>query len=600
MSDGETNCFRDETMVLPENQVCHLFEQGNISVSLEIPYDLFAENSEVDHMFDKMPEKCSKVDSLDNISVGSNIDTFDDMGGRPIFSVPSMYDQMVSDPNISNNPTKDKALGFPNKPLSELSQYDNDQSGREGGHNIRTISCETPPPQEYPTNLLLSAFSAHNDHSMNTFSMHEVVDDAKLMEAITATKYRNMVVVGEEYDDYELLDDLGLFAMDEGTIKYFSISTTSLFDNNLRSSSVIGCGHKIARSLINARLAWLTVGMVVHSVHRHKLQDSKLVHYGKNSEMLELMADSESEHNNVHRDFYILTYILAPNASNNNLHLLDVHTCPVLALNNSKGGGQFGGELLRTFRHLLNKYKVFDLGDEAPNSVLRRLYLNIERLKGNGGRFSAEIEERMRIIIASEDGTTGWLLGVVCDLTLSQQPPIATVPLETGKENLFLENWFPITDVVGLHLNFNLDSGICCRDIRHFRCVMILVKVGQVITEEIRVIPISLLLLEDSIELHFVSDHFLWLLLLDGVVLSNFTLETLQQVEIATLQIIEKVVDRFHDLNLEDKVLNWDGGIVMNQVQPNVDTNVIQVVIGLTRVIGLRTSNRARLIWDPG
>ncbi|KAH0685954.1 hypothetical protein KY285_016503 [Solanum tuberosum] len=407
--------------------------------------------------------------------------------------------------------------------------YDNDQSSREGGQNIRTISYETPPPQEYPTNLLLFAFGAHNDHSMNTVFMHEVVDDAKLMEAITAAKYRNMVVVGEKYNDCELLDDLGLFAIDEGTIKYFRISTTSLFNNNLRSSSVIGCGHK------NARLARLTVGMVVHSTHRHKSQDSKLVHNGKNSEMLELMADSESEHNNILRNFYILTYILAPNASNNNLHLLDIHTCPVLALNNSKGGGQFGGEFLRTFSHLLNKYKVFNLGDETLDSVLRRLYLNIERLKGNGGRFSAEIEERMRIIVASEDGTSGWLLRVVCDLTLSQQPPIATVPLETGKENLFLENWFSITDVVGLHLNFNLDSGICCRDIRHFRCVMIPVKVGEVITEEIKVMPISLLLLEHSIELHFASDHFLWLLLLDGGVLSNFTLETLQQVEIATL-----------------------------------------------------------------
>ncbi|WMV52474.1 hypothetical protein MTR67_045859 [Solanum verrucosum] len=52
-------------------------------------------------------------------------------------------------------------------------------------------------------------------------------------------------------------------------------------------------------------------------------------------------------------------------------------------------------------------------------------------------------------------------------------------------------------------------------------------------------------------------------------------------------------------LNLEDKVLIDEGSIVMNQVQPNVATNVIQVVIGLTRAIGPRTSNRARLIWDP-
>ena len=45
-------------------------------------------------------------------------------------------------------------------------------------------------------------------------------------------------------------------------------------------------------------------------------------------------------------------------------------------------------------------------------------------------------------------------------------------------------------------------------------------------------------------------------------------------------------------LNLEDKVLIDEGSIIMNQVQPNVDTNVIQVVIALTRAIGPRTSNR--------
>lgn len=73
------------------------------------------------------------------------------------------------------------------------------------------------------------------------------------------------------------------------------------------------------------------------------------------------MADSESEHNNIHRDFYIPTYILAPNASSNSLRLPDVPTCPVLVFVNSKSGGQLGGELLRTFRHLLNKYQVLKL-----------------------------------------------------------------------------------------------------------------------------------------------------------------------------------------------------------------------------------------------
>ncbi|KAG5572095.1 hypothetical protein H5410_061861 [Solanum commersonii] len=59
----------------------------------------------------------------------------------------------------------------------------------------------------------------------------------------------------------------------------------------------------------------------------------------------------------------------------------------------------------------------------------------------------------MRIIVAGVDGTASWLLGVVCDLTLSQQPPIATIPLETVKENMFLENWFSITDALNVDTN---------------------------------------------------------------------------------------------------------------------------------------------------
>ncbi|KAK4368514.1 hypothetical protein RND71_012306 [Anisodus tanguticus] len=154
------------------------------------------------------------------------------------------------------------------------------------------------------------------------------------------------------------------------------------------------------------------------------------------------MADSESEmSNNIHRDFYIPTYILAPGASSNSIRLPDVPTCPVLVFINSNSGGQLGGELLRTFRHLLNKYQVFDLGEEAPDSVLRRLYLNIGRLKSNGDQFAAEIEERMRIIVAGGDGTAGWLLGVVSDLKLSQPPPIATVPLGTGNNLPFAFGW---------------------------------------------------------------------------------------------------------------------------------------------------------------
>lgn len=80
---------------------------------------------------------------------------------------------------------------------------------------------------------------------------------------------------------------------------------------------------------------------------------------------------------------------------------------------------------------------------------------------------------------------------------------------------------------------------------------------------------ISLILFKDNLKLHFALDHidhFLWPNLLnDGGLLFHFTLVTLQCVEIVIRQIIERVLDEFHDLNLEDKVLFESGSIVMNQ-----------------------------------
>uniref|UniRef100_M1B7U8 diacylglycerol kinase (ATP) n=1 Tax=Solanum tuberosum TaxID=4113 RepID=M1B7U8_SOLTU len=156
-----------------------------------------------------------------------------------------------------------------------------------------------------------------------------------------------------------------------------------------------------------------------------------------------VMATSESNFNeDIKKDFYIPTYILSEDASqSDDVKLPDVPTCPVLVFINSKSGGQLGGDLLNTYQSLLNKYQVFDLGKETPDSVLHRLYLNLEKLKNNGDEFAAKLEERLRIIVAGGDGTAGWLLGVVSDLKLSQPPPIATVPLGTGNNLPFSFGW---------------------------------------------------------------------------------------------------------------------------------------------------------------
>lgn len=150
------------------------------------------------------------------------------------------------------------------------------------------------------------------------------------------------------------------------------------------------------------------------------------------------MADYNPEFDNL-KKFYIPNYILVPGSEGE--YLPDVPECPVLVFINSKSGGQLGGDLLITYRSLLNKNQVVDLLEEAPDAVLHRLYLNLEKLKLNGDELALRIQENLRIIVAGGDGTAGWLLGVVSDLKLSQPPPIATVPLGTGNNLPFAFGW---------------------------------------------------------------------------------------------------------------------------------------------------------------
>ncbi|KAK6918979.1 Diacylglycerol kinase, accessory domain [Dillenia turbinata] len=139
------------------------------------------------------------------------------------------------------------------------------------------------------------------------------------------------------------------------------------------------------------------------------------------------------------KDFFIPDFILFPKSEVEDVP--EEPTCPVIVFINSKSGGQLGGDLLITYRSLLNKNQVFDLGEEAPDKALCRLYTNLERLKHDGVDFAAKIEEKLRIIVAGGDGTAGWILGVVCDLKLPHPPPIATVPLGTGNNLPFAFGW---------------------------------------------------------------------------------------------------------------------------------------------------------------
>ncbi|CAA0816103.1 Diacylglycerol kinase 5 [Striga hermonthica] len=139
------------------------------------------------------------------------------------------------------------------------------------------------------------------------------------------------------------------------------------------------------------------------------------------------------------KQFHIPSYIIDPDSKVECSPLKP--QCPVLVFINSKSGGQLGGDLLVTYRSLLNEKQVIDLGENAPDAVLRRLFLNLERLKNNGDDIASELEQKLKLIVAGGDGTAGWLLGVVSDLKLSQPPPIATVPLGTGNNLPFAFGW---------------------------------------------------------------------------------------------------------------------------------------------------------------
>ncbi|KAI3427525.1 Diacylglycerol kinase (DAG kinase) [Psidium guajava] len=150
------------------------------------------------------------------------------------------------------------------------------------------------------------------------------------------------------------------------------------------------------------------------------------------------MGDSNLE--DILKDFYVPDYIVG-HGSEKVRDLSHVPACPVIVFVNSKSGGQRGGDLIVTYRTLLNKKQVFDLVETAPEEVIQQLYENLENLKGDGDPLASEIQKRLKLIVAGGDGTANWLLGVVSDLKLSPPPPVATMPLGTGNNLPFSFGW---------------------------------------------------------------------------------------------------------------------------------------------------------------
>ncbi|KAH0734302.1 hypothetical protein KY285_010009 [Solanum tuberosum] len=405
-----------------------------------------------------------------------------------------------------------------------------------------------------------------------------------------------MVVVGREYNDCELPDDLGLFSMDEVTVKHFRISTTRMFDDSLRWSFAIGCGHKVARSLIgDPNFSWT----VIFKEFVLKNIDEEVDKAFPSITNIYLLVD----------DISAIGSTIVWNAT---IALLEAGMVVQLVRNGNNMDEYISGCFVRLFLHFVVAYNM---------DVVYMIHVWTTGVIDNGGAINwtrtyqiAGVAKRMNtsVSVAVESYKSSRLMSLDRPKVVPTFCPIDFYIQRTSLvDRLIRNNFFSLTDEVGLHLNFVLDyistiihgvmkhlnqlnqglhlvlvkfctnppfqelsykyqpRGVCCRDICHFRGGMVLVKVGQNVQEAMKAMPISLILSKDNIKLNFASDHldhFLWpYLLLDGGVLFHFTLMTLRCVEIFTHQIIERVLDEFHDLNLEDKVLFENGSIVVNQ-----------------------------------
>ena len=71
-----------------------------------------------------------------------------------------------------------------------------------------------------------------------------------------------------------------------------------------------------------------------------------------------MMANNNSESEFL-KNFRIPNYMLVPESKAENVDTSpDAPKCPVLVFINSKSGGQLGGDLLKTYRTLLNENQV--------------------------------------------------------------------------------------------------------------------------------------------------------------------------------------------------------------------------------------------------
>ncbi|GAB4853606.1 Diacylglycerol kinase 3 [Ancistrocladus abbreviatus] len=90
---------------------------------------------------------------------------------------------------------------------------------------------------------------------------------------------------------------------------------------------------------------------------------------------------------------------------------------PMVVFVNSRSGGRHGPELKERLQHLMGEEQVFDLTDVRPHEFVQYGLGCLEQLAANGDNCAKETREKMRVVVAGGDGTVGWVLGSLGELS---------------------------------------------------------------------------------------------------------------------------------------------------------------------------------------
>ncbi|GFH18789.1 diacylglycerol kinase [Haematococcus lacustris] len=106
---------------------------------------------------------------------------------------------------------------------------------------------------------------------------------------------------------------------------------------------------------------------------------------------------------------------------------------PLIVFINARSGGRDGPDLAVALSRAVGRVQVFDLSKHKPDSVLASLWANFDAQERAGDPHAKTLRERLRVLVAGGDGTIAWVLGCIKTLDLQPQPPVAIMPLGTGK-----------------------------------------------------------------------------------------------------------------------------------------------------------------------